>query len=212
MVNQFFVSDHSVSHKKQIDALSLKDCQSVMIVAHPDDETIWGGAHLLKKHYLVVCLTNGNNKTRRKEFMNVMKATHNTGIMFDYPDKTNGERDHWNQVRTSIKNDVHYILGKRKWKYVVTHNPEGEYGHIHHRMTSYIVRKDSNVYMNQLVYFGKYYKKRNVPKHLDRLSHNQLSKKLKLTSLYSSQYKVMDHLDHMLNHEKWVKARDWRSI
>lgn len=37
-----------------------------MFVAHPDDETIWGGSHLLKKHYLVVCLTNGNNKTRKR--------------------------------------------------------------------------------------------------------------------------------------------------
>ena len=32
--------------------------ESLMIVAHPDDETIWGGSHLLKGHYLVVCLTN----------------------------------------------------------------------------------------------------------------------------------------------------------
>ena len=42
-----------------------KEPESLMIVAHPDDETIWGGSHLLKGHYLVVCLTNGNNEKRK---------------------------------------------------------------------------------------------------------------------------------------------------
>lgn len=210
VLGQFVSADHTIKHQKQIDALNLKNYNSVMIVAHPDDETIWGGNHLLKSKYLVVCITNGDNKVRRKEFMSVMKATHNKGIMFDYPDKTNGERDNWNKVRTSISNDVHYILSKKKWKSVVTHNPDGEYGHIHHQMTSYIVRKQSNVDMKQLVYFGKYYKKKNLPKHLDHISKKDLNQKMKLVKLYGSQYKVMDHLGHMLPHENFVKAKDWR--
>lgn len=210
MMSSLFGSNHTIKHKKAIDQLNLKECDSVMFVAHPDDETIWGGSHLLNKHYLVVCITNGNNKTRRKEFMNVMKATHNTGIMFNYPDKTHGQRDNWNNVRKYIKNDVHYILGKKNWNTVVTHNPDGEYGHIHHQMTSYIVRKDSDVNMKQLVYFGKYYKKKNMPQHLTSISKNDLKKKMNLTYMYSSQSKVMDHLGHMLSHENWVKAKDWR--
>lgn len=165
MISSLFGSNHTIKHKKMIDGLNLKNIDSVMFVAHPDDETIWGGSHLLKKHYLVVCLTNGNNKTRKKEFMNVMKATH---------------------------------------------NPDGEYGHIHHQMTSYIVRKDSRVDMNQLVYFGKYYRKKNMPKNLNSISSSDLKKKMKLTGMYSSQSKVMDHLGHMLPHENWVKAKDWR--
>ena len=110
MISSLFGSNHTIKHKKMIDGLNLKNIDSVMFVAHPDDETIWGGSHLLKKHYLVVCLTNGNNKTRKKEFMNVMKATHNTGVMFNYPDKTNGQRDNWDKARKYIKNDVHYKL------------------------------------------------------------------------------------------------------
>lgn len=99
MISSLFGSNHTIKHKKMIDGLNLKNIDSVMFVAHPDDETIWGGSHLLKKHYLVVCLTNGNNKVRRKEFMNVMKATGSTGVMFNYPDKTNGQRDNWNKSR-----------------------------------------------------------------------------------------------------------------
>ena len=122
MISSLFGSNHTIKHKKMIDGLNLKNIDSVMFVAHPDDETIWGGSHLLKKHYLVVCITNGNNKTRRKEFMNVMKATHNTGVMFNYPDKTNGQRDNWDKARKYIKNEVHSILSKKKWTTVVTHN------------------------------------------------------------------------------------------
>lgn len=50
-----------------------KEPESLMIVAHPDDETIWGGSHLINGNYTVLCITNGNNKKRKKEFMNVMK-------------------------------------------------------------------------------------------------------------------------------------------
>ena len=39
---------------------------SLMIVAHPDDETIWGGSHLINGNYTVLCITNGNNKKEKK--------------------------------------------------------------------------------------------------------------------------------------------------
>ena len=48
------------------------------------DRSIWGGIHLLQNNYLVICLTNGNNQTRAKEFYKVMEQTHNTGIILDY--------------------------------------------------------------------------------------------------------------------------------
>lgn len=41
-----------------------KEPESLMIVAHPDDETIWGGSHLTHGNYTVLCITNGNNKKR----------------------------------------------------------------------------------------------------------------------------------------------------
>lgn len=53
-----------------------KEPESLMIVAHPDDETIWGGSHLINGNYTVLCITNGNNKKRKKEFMNVIKKAH----------------------------------------------------------------------------------------------------------------------------------------
>ena len=58
---------------KQMDELDLEKYNKLMIVAHPDDELIWGGVHLLEDDYLVVCITRGYDKTRKKEFENVIE-------------------------------------------------------------------------------------------------------------------------------------------
>ena len=42
MISSLFGSNHTIKHKKMIDGLNLKNIDSVMFVAHPDDETIWG--------------------------------------------------------------------------------------------------------------------------------------------------------------------------
>ena len=74
-----------------------------MIVAHPDDETIWGGSHLINGNYTVLCITNGNNKKRKKEFMKVMEKTHSKGIILSFPDKTKGKRITGNLVKRISK-------------------------------------------------------------------------------------------------------------
>ena len=52
-----------------------------MVVAHPDGETLWGGAHLLDGKYFVVCLIDGYNKVRRQEFLNAIKKSGNKGLI-----------------------------------------------------------------------------------------------------------------------------------
>lgn len=108
----YFSSDcegklNSLSHVPQS---ALASYDSLMIVAHPDDETIWGGSHLLNGNYVVVCITNGNNKTRRREFESVIRQTDSIGIMLTYPDKTLGKRDNWNSCKTEIEKDIASIL------------------------------------------------------------------------------------------------------
>ena len=62
--------------------LDLSHAKRLMIVAHPDDETIWGGAHLSEGGYLVVCLTNGNNQTRFSPIRTRSEESGTIGIMF----------------------------------------------------------------------------------------------------------------------------------
>lgn len=201
---------NKVINREIIDKVNLENVDKLMIVAHPDDETIWGGKHLLEDDYFILCLTNGDNQTRKDEFMKIIQQTNNKGLILDYPDKTNGKRDNWSKVKDDIKRDIQYILEKKNWKLIVTHNPDGEYGHIHHQMTSKIVTNQNYIDKNKLMYFGKYYKKKNKPDDLEKIETNDLEKKLELTKIYSSQKKVMEHLEHMMIHENWVKAEDWR--
>ena len=147
------------------DFSSLKNttAKKLMIVAHPDDEVLWGLSELVNDKYFVVCITCGSRYDRVKEFERVMKYLNTDYIMLDYPDKVNGERSDWKSEYSSITNDLKRIITYKKWDKVVTHNKEGEYGHIHHKMTNKIV---TGISTDNLYYFGKYYRK---PKNLNKM-------------------------------------------
>ena len=55
---------------------------SLMIVAHPDDEILWGGASLSHHRYVVVCMTNGDHPIRSVEFERVMLRSGKESMMF----------------------------------------------------------------------------------------------------------------------------------
>ena len=192
--------------------LDLSGVDSIMIVAHPDDEVIWGGSHLLEGNYLVVCITAGNNQIRAEEFLKAIKATGSKGIMLGYPDKTFNKRNDWKKVDTDIEKDVETLLSLKKWKVIATHNPEGEYGHIHHIMTSRIVTdvyKEKYQSLDNLYYFGNYYNKSKigaVEKNLIPISDDNYQKKVDIIkNIYKSQYFIMDKFGQMVKYENWTK-------
>ena len=82
-----------------------------MVVAHPDDETLWGGAHLTEGGWFVVCLTNGYNEVRKNEFYEVIKEFGCEGMILSYPDLlSNGQRSTWTTECTSIAKDLNTVL------------------------------------------------------------------------------------------------------
>ena len=67
----------------------MKKVKNLMIVAHPDDELVFGGAELIKYGtlYKVVCISYKNNKIRSKEFENVMTQLNVSSYeMWDFKD------------------------------------------------------------------------------------------------------------------------------
>ena len=123
----------------ELHRLDLDSYHKLMIVAHPDDEMLWGGTALIEDNYLVVCVTCGSNKIRVKEFKSVMKKTHDKYLMLYYPDKVLYKRSKWKYEYKYIKNDIRKIIDYKDWDLIVTHNKYGEYGHMHHKMTHDIV-------------------------------------------------------------------------
>ncbi len=199
---------------KDYSKLNLDNVNKLMIVAHPDDELLWGGAHLIKDNYLVVCVTCGPVKTRVREFVNVMHATHDEYIMLGYPDKTNGERDNWDNVKEDIIKDINDIIALKDWDLIVTHNPDGEYGHIHHKMTSSITT-DLVQNKDKLYYFGIYHSKKNLPNYIEEMTpieDHLLKQKKHIIGLYRSQEFIQTSFDHMNPYENWLTYKEWGDL
>ena len=103
----------------------------LMVVAHPDYETLFGGGELLKHkgEYKVICLDYGNHLVRHKEFICAME-------------KLGVEKwEHWDgepyKSSTAYNESIliprlERVLGEKNWEKVVTHNQGGEYGHYRH--------------------------------------------------------------------------------
>ena len=202
--------------KEMLDELPLSNCTKLMVVAHPDDETLWGGAHLTEGGWFVVCLTNGYNEVRKNEFYEVIKEFGCEGMILSYPDLlANGQRSTWTTECTSIAKDLNTVLKYKHWGMVATHNPNGEYGHIQHKMTSKLVTEEfyKTYWGTNLYYFGNWYSKRKLPDMEDSLRkvpEAALEKKLEALKLYKSQKGAVDSNIHMAEYENWVRATDWQ--
>ena len=200
--------------KEMLDELPLSDCTKLMVVAHPDDETLWGGAHLTEGGWFVVCLTNGYNEVRKNEFYEVMKESGNIGLILKYPDLVNGKRSDWATSKPQIAKDLDFLMKYKHWGMVATHNPNGEYGHIHHKMTSKLMTESyyKNCWGNNLYYFERYYSTRRMPAveaSLKKVPQSSVDKKVELLKIYKSQSHVVGEHMHLAPYEEWIRASEW---
>ena len=187
--------------------------ESLMIVAHPDDETLWGSEELLKNKYLVICITCGTNKKREKEIEAALKISKDRLIVLDKPDKVRGKRSDWKHYKKQIEYELKYVIKKKKWNTIVTHNPEGEYGHIHHKITNNIVTKIHNKEKNgKLKYFGKYYSKKriNENKFAREIPEDIYDMKIEMIDSYKSQAFIKNRFNQMYKYENLINAEDWK--
>ena len=187
--------------------------ESLMIVAHPDDETLWGSEELLKNKYLVVCITCGTNKKREKEIEAALKISKDRLIVLDKPDKVRGKRSDWKHYKKQIEYELKYVIKKKKWNTIVTHNPEGEYGHIHHKITNNIVTKVYNKEkIGKLKYFGKYYSKKriNQNKFAREIPEDIYDMKIEMIDSYKSQAFIKNRFNQMYKYENLINAEAWK--
>ena len=213
LIKIFAISNNGFINNSILNQYNASQYKKLMIVAHPDDETLWGGANLFKDRYFVVCLTNGYNLARTNNYKELLKFTNNSGIILNYPDLQDNIRDDWTGVRTGILKDLSKLLSYQYWDKIVTHGPDGTTGHIHHKNTcKYVTEivKKYNEY-NNLYYFGKFYSKKKLPKHLPRISDEELSFKKKEVNIYQSVIKDIYKLwYHFLPYENWILASKWK--
>lgn len=117
--------------------MDTKKQQSVaIIVAHPDDETLWAGGTILSHPgwiCFIVCLCRKSDAERAARFHATLKMLNATGIMGDLDDGPEQNPLDEKLVEQSILD----LLPPQHFDLVITHNPTGEYTrHLRHEEAS----------------------------------------------------------------------------
>lgn len=108
-----------------------------MLVAHPDDDAIFGFHDLLNNNCTVICFTHGETPRRREEFFRCMDVVNAKGHMMNFPDN---KRSRWEDTTNLMVWKTIRPWLKGKFDAIVSHDSEGEYGHKHHRRIHHIAK------------------------------------------------------------------------
>lgn len=204
-----YLYKEDITIDKDYSKLNLNNYNNLMIISHPGDELLWGASHLIEDNYLVVCITCGSEKTKTKEFYESISSTNDKYIILGYEEIKDNQRSNWSDITPSLTNDLKKIISLKKWHTIITHNPNGEYGHAQHKITSNIVTSITN---NNLYYFGNYYNKKTIgnhTKHLVPISKTNLNKKQELIGIYNSDLYIQTSFNHMFPYEEWISYEKW---
>ena len=117
------------------------DKSVVVIVAHPDDETLWAGGEILLHptwNWFIIVLCRKNDIKRAPKFHKVLIELNANGIMGDLDDSP--KQTPIDEV--VIEEAILSMLPQTHFDRIITHNPNGEYTrHLRHEETSKAVIK-----------------------------------------------------------------------
>jgi len=107
-----------------------------VIIAHPDDETLWAGGTILglpSWKWFIVCLCRRDDADRAPKFHTVLKVLQAEGVMGDLDDGPEQKPLTEKEVEQAILD----LLPPTYYDLIITHNPHGEYTkHLRHEEIS----------------------------------------------------------------------------
>lgn len=116
--------------------IKMKNKSVAVIVAHPDDETLWAGGTILKNpswNWFIISLCRASDTDRAPKFYKVVNffgAKGKMGDLDDGPDQDPLSDKDIQECILHLLPDTHFDL-------IITHDPAGEYTrHLRHEETS----------------------------------------------------------------------------
>ena len=100
--------------------------RAAVVVAHPDDETLWCGGHILTHpecDWRIVTLCRASDPDRAPKFRRALEQLGAVGEMADLDD----ERDQVPLPIEQIQETISRLLDGKSYSLVLTHGPKGEY-------------------------------------------------------------------------------------
>jgi LmbE family N-acetylglucosaminyl deacetylase len=162
--------------------LKLAAKHALIIVAHPDDETIWMGGTMARHKdisWTIFVLCRKSDPDRAPKFRKVAAYYGARGIICDLEDE--GAPAEYNP--SEIKKVIREKLPKETFDVIFTHGSNGEYGHPRHRGVHHAVKqmvKSGELETKQHFYFAYQLDKKKrvaVPranaKYYTELSHRE---------------------------------------
>lgn len=110
-----------------------KDSKTIaIIIAHPDDETLWAGGTILNHpdwHCFILSLCRASDKNRAPKFYNALKILEADGNMADLDDGPEQNPLDFYMVTSAILE----LLPPIRYDLIISHDPNGEYTrHLRH--------------------------------------------------------------------------------
>ena len=109
---------------EQSRTIDFENC--AVIVAHPDDETLWAGGTILmhpEVRWTVVTLCRKSDRDRAGKFFNALEYLHARGKMGDLDDGPEQKP----LVEGKVQDTIVSLLPCDRFDLIITHSPRGEY-------------------------------------------------------------------------------------
>ncbi len=137
--------------------LSLKPGTALVIVAHPDDETIWMAGTIMANpqvQWTIFSLCRAKDPDRAPKFQKACEWYNAKPIISDLEDEWKMKLD---ESIPEIEKRILNELPEKKFDSIFTHNENGEYGHVRHQGVCLAVKKlmgEGKIFVNNIFHFS----------------------------------------------------------